>query len=136
MTLFDCSLYYPYIISSHYCICHVTELKIKGYIWFETSTFKITNTSANTRENVKKNHAIDIYQLLRKVIVSSMSYKLKKSRNKNMIGGLRAPLTVVGWKQNSKHLWQVEIRHRVTTLLTPEYLTTKIGFYTSYELIK
>ena len=40
------------------------------------------NTNANTGENVNKNNAIDIYQILRKVIVSSISYKLKESQNK------------------------------------------------------
>ena len=48
----------------------------------------MTNTSANTEKNVKKNHAIDIYQILRKVIVS---YKLKESRNKKMTGVKRSP---------------------------------------------
>ena len=51
----------------------------------------MTNTSANTEKNVKKNHAIDIYQILRKVIVSSISYKLKESRNEKMIGAKRSP---------------------------------------------
>ena len=37
------------------------------------------NTNANTGENVNKNNAIDIYQIL---IVSSISYKLKESQNK------------------------------------------------------
>ena len=49
---------------------------------------RMTNTIANTEKNVKKNHAIDIYQILRKVIVS---YKLKESRNKKMIGVKRSP---------------------------------------------
>ena len=60
--------------------------------------FRMTNTSANTEKNVKKNHAIDIYQILRKVIVSSISFKLKESRNKTLIGAKRS--SDLQWIQN------------------------------------
>ena len=85
--------------------------------------FRITNVSANRGENVKKNYGVDIYQILRKVIVSSILYKLQESSNKKVIEAKALPWPVMGWKWDSKHLQWDAIRHRVTTLETREYVT-------------